>query len=86
MDYVDVMMCLPESSVGDIKLDAAELTKLTRSVSILLRQLPDLLQDWSNLNQVVALEEMTKQLTTRLNRINPIAVVRLLVCVHVLCG
>ncbi|KZT04508.1 uncharacterized protein LAESUDRAFT_737928 [Laetiporus sulphureus 93-53] len=76
MDYVDVMIRLPESSIGETNLDAAELTQLTRSISILLRQLPDLLHDWSNLNQVVALEEMTRQLTTRLNRINPIAVYR----------
>ena len=70
-DYLEEM----NTAVPDA-VEAAELDNLARSVPKLISILPDVLRDPSDLRHQAAVSEMTAHLTTRLDRVKPMAIVR----------
>ena len=80
LDYVHVMTRLPElrehldTMVVPDAADAAEIEELTRSVPKLIQQFPDVFNEASNIRHQAALAEMISGLTTRLDRLRPLAV------------
>ncbi|KAH9933052.1 nuclear protein 96-domain-containing protein [Fomitopsis serialis] len=81
LDYAHAMLRLEElgdyledtnSAVPDAA-EAADLEHLSRSVPRLISMLPDVLHDQSDVRHKAAVAEMTTQLTTRLDRVRPLA-------------
>lgn len=70
-DYLEEM----NTAVPDAA-EAAELDNLARSVPRLISILPDVLHDQSDVRHQAAVAEMTAHLTTRLDRVKPLAIVR----------
>ena len=70
-DYLEEM----NTAVPDAA-EAAELDNLARSVLKLISILPDVLYDPSDVRHQAAVSEMTAHLTTRLDRVRPLAIVR----------
>ncbi|TFY68005.1 hypothetical protein EVJ58_g1277 [Rhodofomes roseus] len=82
LDYVQAMTRLEElrdyleelnTAVPDAA-EAAELDHLARFVPKLISILPDVLHDQSDVRHKAAVAEMTTQLTTRLDRVRPLAI------------
>lgn len=87
MDYAHAVTRLQElyqrteeSGVSDD--EAVELEHLGRSVPKLIAMLPDVLRDRSDARHNAAVTEMTTQLTKHLDRVKPLAIVRVLLMVE----
>jgi nuclear pore complex protein Nup98-Nup96 len=84
LDYAHILTRLPElqASLDDVDAipdasQASELEDLTRSIPRLIDTLPDVLRDRDDPRHNVALAEMIAELMLKLDKVNPLALVRI---------
>lgn len=84
MDYAHIMTRLPElqAQMADTEAmpdasQATELDQLTRSIPKLIEILPDVLRNRDDPRHNAALAEMTSELILKLDKVKPLALVRL---------